>query len=238
MADSSVLMEGAVLYHDHREDANLGKLPGRVGWTDLGQFTNHGIFQPSVGTIQAVMIFVDFPNAPVSEAPKNYQHTRPYYEWLVPGGRQWFIDASFGRMDVHVTPINRWYRMSKVDDTYGFQRGISSDQHTNYIQEAVLLAAADVDYSKYDVVYIVPCKNASGITFSPTHIDGGRNKVAVNGRVVTHAVTFGQDMWRWGYKVMNHETLHICGLPDLYAFEEKGNPSNSHYFVGAGMSWA
>ncbi|MFC7642141.1 hypothetical protein ACFQX6_15085 [Streptosporangium lutulentum] len=40
-------------------------------------------------------------------------------------------------------------------------------------------------------------------------------------------MTFGQDMWRWGFKVLSHETGHIFGLPDLYAFS-----GETHGYVG------
>lgn len=169
---------------------------------------------------------------PITAAPADYQSFERYEEWLVPGGCQWFRNASFGRLDIEVARVDHWYRMCENDDAYGFQRGITSEQHTRYIQEAVNLAAADVDYTAYDMVYIVPAKNASGITFSPTFIAGNRHRVEVNGHALKHAVTFGQDMWKWGFKVLNHETLHICGLPDLYAFEDKGDPPNGHYYVG------
>ncbi len=122
--------------------------------------------------------------------------------------------------------------MSKNDDVYGFQRGISFEQHVEYIKEAVSLADADVDFSQYDLVYIVPPKNASAITFSPAYIDDTDKQVIADGTPITHGATFGQDMWRWGYKVLNHETLHTFGLPDLYAFEGQGPPIDYHYYVG------
>ncbi|GAA0318974.1 hypothetical protein GCM10010302_67620 [Streptomyces polychromogenes] len=42
-------------------------------------------------------------------------------------------------------------------------------------------------------------------------------------------MTFGQDMWHWGAKLVAHETAHTFGLPDLYAFEAS---SDAHRFIG------
>ncbi|HEU5108762.1 MAG TPA: hypothetical protein VFT95_09415, partial [Micromonosporaceae bacterium] len=47
-----------------------------------------------------------------------------------------------------------------------------------------------------------------------------------DGREFRQVVTFGQDMWRWGFKVLNHESGHTFSLPDLYAY------AGGHPFVG------
>lgn len=48
-------------------------------------------------------------------------------------------------------------------------------------------------------------------------------------------------MWRWGFKVLNHETGHLLGLPDLYAFKPLtvGSKRDIHYYVGGWdlMGW-
>ena len=210
------------------EPASACALPGRTGWTDEGRATNYGLFARPLGVVRAVMLFVDFPDAPASAAPPGFQTTQPYYDVLVPGARQWYATGSFGRLDLQVTRVDRWYRMSQPADSYGFQRGITFSTHAAYIREAVRLADPDVNFAQYDLVYVVPPRNAAAITFSPAFIDSSHRAIPADGAAVDLAATFGQDMWRWGFKVLNHETGHLFGLPDLYAYS--GSPA--HRFVG------
>lgn len=205
------------------DSVGMCKLAGPTGF-----HIDHRVYQPAVGTVKGVMIFVDFPNARIDQAPPQWRSTQPYYDYLVPEAAKWFENASYGRVTFEVTVIDKWYTMSQPDHAYGFTRGIPRAQHVAYIREAVGLAEADVDFSQYDTVLIVPARNASAITFSPTYIDHRSGEVRASGTVIRSAVTYGQDVWHWGYKVVNHETGHVFGLPDLYAF----SGSDAHRFVG------
>ncbi|MEM2342213.1 MAG: M6 family metalloprotease domain-containing protein [Candidatus Bathyarchaeia archaeon] len=211
----------------------LGKLPSVTGWIDEGHNTNYSIFLRPLGALKAVMLFVDFPNAPATQAPNGYQDTQSYYERLAPA-REWFLNSSYGLLNLEITPINQWYHMSRNDYEYGFTRGLTWEAHVEYIKEVIKLADNDVDFSNYDIIYIVPTKNADGITYSPAYIDSTGGMIEADGKPIRHVVTFGQDMWYWGYKVLCHETLHLFGLPDLYAFEPIIVESKLewHYYVG------
>jgi len=208
------------------------RLPGRSRGLHEGSDIDASAFLPSVGALRAVMICVDFPDAPAAEAPEGYQDLRPYHDWLIPGSRDWFRQASYGRLDLQVEPPTRWLRMHGSHRDYGFARGIDFETHARYIEEAVGLVAGAIDFSAHPLVFIVPARNAEGIRFSPTFIDRRGGRVNVGGRAIRHAVTFGHDAWRWGFKVVNHETLHTLGLPDLYAFAPPGDPPNPHPYVG------
>ena len=206
------------------EPASAGKIPGTTGWTDEGQDTNWGVFLKPAGKVRAVMIFVDFPNHLASQEPAPYSDTRPYYQFLVPGAVQWYKNSSYNALNLEVTPVHRWYHMSAPDDAYGFERGLTWDGHVDYVGEALALADPDVDFSQFDLFYIVPVRSASAISFSPAYIDdapywGWPSWVVLDGVNIRHGVTTGQDAWVWwGSKVLNHETNHTFGLPDLYAF--------------------
>jgi hypothetical protein len=79
------------------------------------------------------------------------------------------------------------------------------------------------------MIYVVPTRNASAITFGPAYIyDPAHPNLVVNGKELKWGVTFGQDMWHWGPKAADHETTHTFGLPDLYAF----SGTDIHRFVG------
>src|SRR5580765_5988348 len=119
----------------------------------------------STGTLNAVMLFVDFPDAAATET------TNSVYNLLVPGAQQYFANESFGRLTLDVTEVPHWYRMSKPSTAYGFGRGsFTFAQHRAYIQEAVNLANADVDFSRYQLVYVVATKNATAINYSPAWV--------------------------------------------------------------------
>lgn len=202
--------------------ASACALPGRTGWTDEGHNTDHVQFRAATGRIKAVMLFVDFPDAPAADATDTYEaHLTP--------AQQWISTASYGKAEVAITPVRTWFRMPQDSTTYGFDRGITYEQHQLYVKQAVAAADAQVDFSAYDIVYLVPPKNAAAIAFSPTYLwDPAAPGVVADGKPVKWGVTFGQDMWRWGHKVLAHETGHIFGLPDLYSF----TGPDYHQYVG------
>ncbi|QKV96968.1 M6 family metalloprotease domain-containing protein [Streptomyces sp. NA02950] len=196
-------------------------LPGRTGWTDEGHDTDRAQFQRPTGTHRVLTLFVDFPDAPATDSTDAYAtHLSPAAEWM--------RTASYGRSRLDIaTPYRRWIRMPSTSTSYGFDRGITFESHERYLRDAVTAADPFVDFSRYDMVYIVPAKAARAISFSPTYLyDPATPGVTADGSRVKWAVTFGQDMWRWGYKVADHETGHTFGLPDVYAFT-----GETHRFV-------
>ncbi|MGW2563714.1 M6 family metalloprotease domain-containing protein [Streptomyces sp. NPDC001514] len=187
-------------------------LPGRTGWTDEGHDTDRTQFQPSTGTRRVLMLFVDFPDAGATDS------TDAYAAQLAPAA-DWMRAASYGRSRLAVTSLHRWIRMPADSDSYGFARGLTFETHEKYVRDAIKAADPYADFSRYDMVYVVPTRAASAISFSPTYLyDPTASGVTADGIRLKWAVTFGQDIWRWGPKVAAHETGHTFGLPDLYSF--------------------
>ncbi|MGW1375181.1 M6 family metalloprotease domain-containing protein [Streptomyces sp. NPDC002446] len=187
-------------------------LPGRTGWTDEGHDTDRTQFQPATGTRRVLTLFVDFPDAEATGT------TDAYAAQLAPAA-PWMRTASHGRLRLAFTPVHRWIRMPADSASYGFERGLTFEAHEKYVRDAVTAADPYADFSRYDMVYIVPTRAASAISFSPTYLyDPAGTGVTADGTRIKWAVSFGQDLWRWGPKVAAHETGHTFGLPDLYAF--------------------
>lgn len=196
-------------------------LPGRTGWTDEGHDTDPRQFQRATGTRKVLTLFVDFPDAPATDS------TRAYASQLAPAAG-WLRQASHGRARLDVTSLHRWIRMPADSTSYGFERGLTFEAHEKYVRDAVTAADPHADFSRYDMVYVVPTRAAAAISFSPTYLfDPGTPGVSADGRRIRWGVTFGQDLWRWGHKVVAHETGHTFGLPDLYAFS-----GDTHRYAG------
>ncbi|QLE70539.1 M6 family metalloprotease domain-containing protein [Streptomyces rectiverticillatus] len=187
-------------------------LKGTTGWTDEGHDTDPVRFRRATGKHRVLTLFADFPDAQATGS------TAPYAAHLAPAA-DWLRRASYGRTRLEITPLHRWIRMPAPSASYGFQRGLTFEAHERYLRDAVTAADPYADFSRYDMVYVVPAREASAISFSPTYLfDPATPGVRADGTRIRWAVTFGQDMWRWGHKVAAHETGHVFGLPDLYAF--------------------
>ncbi|MFD9633747.1 M6 family metalloprotease domain-containing protein [Streptomyces violascens] len=196
-------------------------LPGRTGWTDEGHDTDRAQFQRATGTHRVLTLFVDFPDAPATDS------TDAYAAQLAPAA-DWMRTASYGRSRLAISTLHRWIRMPVDSTSYGFARGLTFEAHEKYVRDAVAAADPYANFSRYDMIYVVPTKAAAAISFSPTYLyDPTASGVSADGTRIKWAVTFGQDLWHWGPKVADHETSHTFGLPDLYSFT-----GATHQYVG------
>lgn len=176
---------------------------------------------PSVGTLEAFMIFVDFPDQGASESSPEVLH-----DFFLPSAADWYDKASYGALNLSVrADTSRFYRMPATAVSYNWQRGLTAEEHEHYIQDA--LAAYNAPIPPVDVLYIVPTANATAITYSPTFIGDVTTRNGIY--VAKKSVTFGYDGYRtWGSLVLNHETGHTMCLPDYYPF----NGSATGLFIG------
>jgi M6 family metalloprotease-like protein len=245
--------------YDKRQRATLARLRAAAGCAvipptdgscaptlDSGGNTTNGVGPlrdagvRGIGTLHAVVLFVDFPDAPATETAQSA------FDTATSGVSQYYAAQSYGRLTLDFTPDLEWYRMSKPAGAYGFGRGqFTFEEQLAYMQEAVNLANADVDFSKYQLVYVVATRNAAAIDYSPA-FDPNRDPafaLKADGNLIYGGATIGSDIYNagWGWTVLAHETGHVFGMPDYYDipnFDPNDYQQQFHYAGGwTIMSW-
>ena len=191
-----------------------------------GGFNSDWVAHPRpVGTVKAVVLFVDFEDAQASKvtqvSPIDYTQPQPYWEFLK-ASVPWFSTASYGRFNLEVTPIYKWYRMPKKSTEWRMDyrsndpaRRLSAEGQGEFTAAAGAAADADVDFSQYDLIYTVPARNQTAIASSP-ELNNYAHQIVADGNDLGNGDNFGSDMWSWGYKLLNHETGHAMSLVEGY----------------------
>ena len=170
----------------------------------------------SVGALRGVVIFVDFSDAPQSET------TTSYFNRFGPDTTSTFSELSYGKLDMSLDPVHKWYRMSKPSTEYGFDRfSFTFQKHRAFVAEVISHADPDVDFSGYDFVVVAASKRAAvdGTAFIAANPG---DEIVADGSAIRFVGTVeerNRDLFvvpGFGSPVMIHETTHLFGLPDLY----------------------
>jgi M6 family metalloprotease-like protein len=175
--------------------------------------TDFAFYARPVGHLKAVMLFVDFPDAPADACVPVDQATH-----LLGNGQaqRLFHDQSHGTFELTVDILDHlgWRRLSQSSSNYNWHDFTS---HRQYIADAAGLFAGELDFSTYQFVLIVAPPNA-GFPDSPAfNARPGQGASSASGEIRL-AVTFGQDSYRNSYINLVHEVSHLMGLPDLYPY--------------------
>ncbi|MCX4962870.1 M6 family metalloprotease domain-containing protein [Streptomyces virginiae] len=175
----------------------------------LGLDTWNGAYPKPERTLDAVMVFLSFPDH------QSTLRTEEIVGDYFPATSDFFEQASYGRFRLAPHPQKQWIQMPKPSTAYGIKRDWAAGDRASYLRDAVATADAQVDFRKYDVVYFVADPDAPGVDSDATKVVNFEHPIVADGtelrRIVTVFERHPPDR-----NVLAHETGHVFDLPDLY----------------------
>ncbi|MFE0422496.1 M6 family metalloprotease domain-containing protein [Streptomyces sp. NPDC058953] len=184
-------------------------LPRTPAHHSLGLDTwNNGYPQP-VRDLDAVMVFLSFPDHVPRTTPERIAADH------FPATSAFFERASYGRFTLRPHPQRAWVRMPRDSTAYAIRRDWAPDRRRAFLRDALGAADRTVDFSRYDIVYLVADPDAPGVDSDATKVVNFDRPMTYDGtglrRVVTVFERHPPDR-----NVLAHETGHVFDLPDLY----------------------
>lgn len=198
-------------------------------------------FSRSSGTVEALTLFIDFPDARATMSP------RTRFAEFFPAATDYFRTSSYGRLTYRPRPLLRWIRMSRPLAAYGIQRGAGFDPASDGGYHALsreVVRAVDplVDFRDYDVINVIATPNAgppaTRTVLSVTFSGGDMGLKTADG------VPFRNASFIWSrqtgvsaFRVLNHENAHSFGLPDLYFTDGRDAPPPAGHWDPMDEDW-
>ncbi|WP_461412843.1 Ig-like domain-containing protein [Gemmatimonas sp.] len=176
--------------------------------------------------IRAAVLFVDYPGLPATETPAQLMSS------VMDPGAALMREMSYGRLNLTTVAFPQWYRMPQPLSSYDWS---TYNGHRQFLLDVLSVTNAAIDFSSFDALYVFSPPSANK-PVSPTFNGGSSANVMADGRNFGNAVTFGTDVRTYGPSIMAHETGHMLGLVDLYAFFPAGGTNyagNQFKFIGA-----
>ncbi|MFG2528036.1 M6 family metalloprotease domain-containing protein [Streptomyces sp. NPDC048516] len=193
--------------------ASEAALSCALGRTDAhhseGLDTWNGAYPRPDRPLNAVMIFLSFPDARPSAAPQEL--SRAYF----PATSGFFDRASYGRFRLREHIQRHWVRMPRPSVSYGIRRDWDAGRRSDYLRDAVAAADPSIDFGRYDVVYFVADPDAPGVDSDATKVVNLEQPMRADDRDLRRFVTVFEQSPP-DRNVLAHETGHVFDLPDLY----------------------
>lgn len=167
------------------------------------------------GQADAVMLFLSFPDAKPTVTPQ--QLARDYF----PATTEFFDRASYGRFSLRPRPVAKWLEMAKESTAYDIARDWDAGSRAEFLRDAIAVTDPEVDFSAYDIVYLVADPHAPGVDSDATKVVNFKEPLRVDGVELNRVVTLFEQ-YPADRNVLAHETGHVFDLPDLYNRPEDG----------------
>ncbi|EST38020.1 hypothetical protein N566_09755 [Streptomycetaceae bacterium MP113-05] len=166
--------------------------------------------------VDALMLFLSFPEWEPMVTTGSL--VRDHF----PATSDFFSRASYGSFSLAVHPRRQWIEMPADSTSYGIQRDWDPALRGAYLHDALTAADPHVDFSDYDVVYLVADPDAPGVNSDATKVVNFEQPTVLDGREVQRVVTVFERHPPDRY-VLAHETGHLFDLPDLYHRPAEGS---------------
>lgn len=185
----------------------------------------------SVGDVKTVILFADFADAPATQTPEEM------FSMLSPNAENFLNTISYGKLNWTLEPHLVWLRLSKPSSYYGSLMR-SFEGHKKYIQEAVDLADAEVDFSTADAVAVIVPIEAKKIPYGPAFAAAEGDGYQADGKTFDSGMTSGADFgeeYRRHYWLLNY-TGYGMGLPLLISYTPDPGGVYGYFGFAGGFS--
>ncbi|GGT91578.1 peptidase M6 [Streptomyces lateritius] len=184
-------------------------LPRTAAHHSLGLDTWNDSYPQPRRSLDAAMIFLSFPDSTPLTTPEELAADH------FPGTSDFFRRASYGRFTLHPHPRREWTRMPQSSTAYAIRRDWDAVKRTAYLRDALAAVDDEVDFSRYDIVYLVADPDAPGVDSDATKVVNLEHPLTVDGTEIDRVVTVFE-RHPPDRNVLAHETGHVFDLPDLY----------------------
>ncbi|WP_236240907.1 M6 family metalloprotease domain-containing protein [Streptomyces sp. CC228A] len=184
-------------------------LPRTAAHHSLGLDTWNTAYPKPERRLDAVMLFLSFPDS------RPLTGTAEIAASYFPDTSRFFERASYGRFTLRAHPREGWLRMPRASTAYAVERDWAPDRRAAYLRDALAVADPVVDFSRYDIVYLVADPDAPGVDSDATKVVNLRTPLRADGADIARVVTLFERNPP-DRNVLAHETGHVFDLPDLY----------------------
>ncbi|MER7485913.1 M6 family metalloprotease domain-containing protein [Streptomyces sp. NPDC126497] len=160
-------------------------------------------------SLDAVMVFLSFPDSQPLTTPAELAADH------FPATSRFFEQASYGRFTLRPHPLRRWFRMPRPSTEYAVRRDWTVAHRSAYLRDALSVVDRHVDFSRYDIVYLVADPDAPGVDSDATKVVNLDRPLRADGTDIRRVVTVFENHPP-DRLVLAHETGHVFDLPDLY----------------------
>lgn len=196
-------------------DAGPCALPRTEAHHSLGLDSWNSGYPRPVHALDAALIFLSFPDSrPVTTLA---QLTADHF----PATTRFFQRASYGKFTLRPHPQPHWIQMPHASDWYGIRRDWDNGRRGDYLRDAIAAADPTVDFSRYDLVYLIADPDAPGVDSDATKVVNFDRPLHADGTDIRRLVTVFEQHPP-DRNVLAHETGHVFDLPDLYHRPDDG----------------